>query len=125
MLGHLNRLSAILADPSATETEKATALAKTPVFRGYYGVNGNYDAAYVELDKVIDGWFKKAPDMGTWTDRLRDMFRVIPLYGAVHETSVRGLGGDPTAGPMADALRVVFVGFGSGALITKGWARAG
>jgi hypothetical protein len=105
VLGHLNRLGAILADPSATETEKATALAKTPVFRGYYGVNGSYDKAYIELDGVIDKWFKKAPDMGTWTDRLRDLFRVIPLYGAVHETSVRGLGEDPTAGPMADALR--------------------
>jgi hypothetical protein len=105
VLGHLKRLGAILADPFATETEKATALAQTPVFRGYYGVNGSYDAAYIELDQVIDGWFKKAPDMGTWTNRLRDMFKVIPLYGAVHETSVRGLGDDPTAGPMADALR--------------------
>jgi hypothetical protein len=103
--GHLNRLLPILSGKGSVP-DKEAALAATPKLRGYYSVGGSYAPAYKELDGTIKTWFgQHAAKLGTWAPKVQDLFRVIPISGTRHETVVRGLGDDPSAGPLAEALR--------------------
>jgi hypothetical protein len=112
--GHLNRLLPILTGPGSDAVKQA-ALDATPRLRGYYSVGGSYVRAYEELDSRIKAWLSRnARQLGSWAPRVSDLFRVTAISGTRHETIVRGLGDDPSAGPLAEALRARHGAVGAG-----------
>ena len=84
----------------AKPDDRAGELAKCPKLRGYY--SGAYAGRYERLQKALKKSFERNPP--EVDPHLRARFKVTPLAGTVHETVVRGLGDDPAAGPIADAL---------------------
>jgi hypothetical protein len=110
---HLQRVQKILANPNASQTARADAIAACPIFRGYYSTaqkgirgSGGYAATYQRLERELDALFtpQMVRDLGPDYDTVKARFKVQGITGANHETIVRGLGDDPEAGPLADAL---------------------
>jgi len=91
----------------AGDDNRDTALAACPRLRAYYSKNGLYVRPYTALAGRLDGWLSHNRDaLGPKLHaQLAARFQVHALDGTSHETVVRGLGDDPSAGPIADALR--------------------
>jgi LAS superfamily LD-carboxypeptidase LdcB len=107
-VGHLDRTLAAVAK-AGDDAGKDAAVAACPVLRAYRSrKNGIYATTYDGLKASLDGWFADPAHQSALGGRLaplRDRFRVTVLQGtADHEQVVRGIGNDPAAGPMADAL---------------------
>lgn len=118
---HLTRALAAIKSAS-TVVGQILAIAGCPNLRAYRGSSPDAKgkAAYDRLDRNISGWFKThGGELGAAEGPLRQHFQVIVLSGVEHETSVRGLGDDPAAGPMADALNAVSNPGQASKLVTK------
>ncbi|WP_163509333.1 M15 family metallopeptidase [Fodinicola acaciae] len=85
----LDRLRPILTG-SAADADKQAALDGVPKIRAYYSKNGLYATRYGVLRDAIKGWFDKAPSLGPWDAKARDLFLVIELDGTNHESIVGG-----------------------------------
>lgn len=100
----------------ATAAEADKAIADTPKFRGYFALNGNYDAAFRAMHKKICDAILKVPipfgvpDPSNLTRvTVSDLFRVVPVPGVDHEhvISAGSAKADDAAakkGSIADAL---------------------
>jgi hypothetical protein len=109
--GHLGRVATALE--TTTDAAKRAEIVKScPKLYAYCSLrdpkvpgSGSYVGTYDKLKKGLDGWFTaNGARLGGALDEIQARFRVEFLQGASHETVVRGLGDDPTAGPLADAL---------------------
>ena len=109
--GHLERVQALLKkakDPA----ERAKIVESCPKLFAYCSVHtkgdpmsGMYVSTYDKLEKALNLWFdQNGAALGTEFADVRARFRVEKLTGASHETIIRGLGDDPKAGPLTDAL---------------------
>jgi hypothetical protein len=113
----------------ADDAHRAEALAACPRLRAYYSAAGSYVHKYTTLANRIKGWLDaNEPKLGpALRAQLAARFEVRELQGTVHETVVRGLGDDPAAGPIADALRAVDHPDAPSQLLDKGkatWKKA-
>jgi len=92
---HMKRVREAPADQRAKE------LARCPRLRAYY--SNAYISNYQRLEKALKKSYEANPP--ELKAPLEARF-ALPhhLQGALHETVVRGLGDDPSAGPLADAL---------------------
>lgn len=114
--GHLDRVRTVLADPASTAAARHAAIDACPRLRGYFSTpvegderSGRYAGTYAKLAAALAKWFAAhggglGPDLAA----VRDRFQVVALTGAGHETVIRGLGDDPAAGPLADALTALY-----------------
>jgi hypothetical protein len=114
---HLEQVRKVLAgQPPPDPATRAAAVEACPRLRAYYSdysegkfepkrQRKGYENNYERLAKLLDNWFGKyGPDLGGDLPAVRARFKVQPLTGTAHETVVRGLGDDPFAGPLTDAL---------------------
>jgi hypothetical protein len=115
VLGELDELRGVLADPGKKPAEKQKALDDAPRFRGYYTLGESYVEKYENLEKAIRDWFvANGAALGTYADQVWALFQVVPWGGKPgegHETIVRGsaLGNTsaPVAGNLTDALKAL------------------
>ncbi len=109
--GHLSRVAAALAKENDADARQQI-VDTCPKLFGYYSAktpgvagSGMYVGTYNKLRRSLDRWFAAhGPALGANLADLRARFRIEELQGAGHEPSVRGLGDDPDAGPLTDAL---------------------
>ena len=115
VLGELNKLRAVLADPARSTADKDKAVAGAPRFRGYYSLGESYVAKYKDLESAIRVWFvTHGASLGAHADKVWELFQVVPWGGKAgegHETIIRGSGlGNtkaPIAGNLTDALKAL------------------
>jgi hypothetical protein len=108
---HLDRIAGALQQTSDA-AKRTTIVESCPKLYAYCSVfdknikgSGGYADTYDKLRKGLDTWFNtNKARLGDAYDDVRARFRVEFLQGASHETVVRGLGDDPTASPLTDAL---------------------
>ncbi len=109
--GHLNRVASALQQ-TQDAGQRNGIVESCPKLYAYCSVfdktikgSGRYAGTYGKLKKGLDTWFATNGGLlGTSLAEIRARFRVEFLQGATHETVVRGLGDDPTASPLTDAL---------------------
>ena len=90
----------------AAPADRAKELAKCPKLRAYHSDNKPYPHTYGVLADLLKKSHEKNPD-----DLKAPLLARFPLPvhldGAGHETVVRGLGDDPSAGPLAAAIGAI------------------
>jgi hypothetical protein len=130
-ISHLDRVRKVLAG-QPPPAERAAAVNAVPKLRAYYSdfsggtfdpkrKREGYETNYERLKKLLDDWFGKyGPDLGPDLAAVRARFKVQPLTGTRHETVVRGLGDDPFAGPLTDALTALDDPTATSKLVTSG-----
>ena len=109
----LDRLVPLLKAATSPSDAKALAeLAATPKLRGYFGHrDSGYAKRYKTLnDQICNAIADKAPE--AWRTEVGDLFRIIEVKDpdpsgkkeVEHEQVISGIGADPKAGTLADAL---------------------
>ncbi len=137
---HLEAVRKVLAAtaPPPSPADRAKAIDACPRLRAYYSdysggkfdpkrKRRGYETNYERLAGILDAWFAKhGKDLGGDLAAVRARFKVQPLTGTGHETVVRGLGDDPFAGPLTDALVALDNPQAKSKLVTSGtttWTR--
>jgi hypothetical protein len=111
---HLDRVASGL-ETTVDAAGRARIVESCPTLVAYCSVrdpkvpgSGLYVATYTKLKQGLDRWFSaNGSRLGDSLEQVRARFRVEFLHGLSHETVVRGVGDDPTAGPLADAIRAL------------------
>jgi len=91
---------------ATSAADQADELAKCPTLRAFHSDEHGYPAAYAALAKLLKKSHDKNP-AGLKAVLLAKFPYPVHLEGSKHETVVRGLGDDPAAGPLADALGAI------------------
>jgi hypothetical protein len=110
--GQLAKIVPVLkAATSPTDAKALAAITATPKLRGYFGdrAKSAYAGLYLKLNDQICSAIEKVPEARR--PNVGDLFRIIkvtdPTAGKCeveHEQLISGIGTDPKAGTLADAL---------------------